>query len=140
MVTGVDVKIKSKENTLDLSKSAKLALPVVFNILDKWQCSQDNQMAILGLSNSFDLNKYRTMPNTVEFPADLLERMSYLLNIHKGLSTLFSNDDTIYNWVNKPNDHPFFAGQSAIDIMKKGRVSDLYDVASRIDSYRDGLS
>ena len=124
----------------DLTKSGQVALPVIFNILDKWKCSQINQMAILGLTSRSTLNKYRSNPESAKVSPDLLERMSYLLNIHKGLRILFSNDDSVYNWINKPNEHPYFAGASAMDVMKKGKVIDLYNVAARINAFRGGRS
>ncbi len=114
------------------------ALPVIFRILDKWQCSIAEQMTLLGIDSRTTLNKYRQHPQNIRLSRDLLERMSYLLNIHKCLRIMFTHEDSIYGWVRKPNNHPFFAGRSALNVMLQGRVADLYQVASRLHAWRGG--
>ncbi|UTM58835.1 MbcA/ParS/Xre antitoxin family protein [Photobacterium sp. CCB-ST2H9] len=123
-----------------IENAGNKVLPVVFNILDKWDCNQNQQMALLGLSSRSTLNKYRSNPESAKVSKDLLERMSYLLNIHKCLRILFTSEDSVYRWVQKPNSHPFFAGRSAMDVMSQGRVADLYEVASRLNAWRGGRS
>ncbi|MGE6136546.1 MbcA/ParS/Xre antitoxin family protein [Aeromonas salmonicida] len=125
-----------KESAIDPSK----ALPVVFRILDKWQCNTDEQLTLLGISSRSTLNKYKESNGGIRLSVDMQERMSYLLNIHKSLRVLFSADDSIYGWVRKPNSHPFFAGRSAMEIMKGGRVADLYEVATRLHTWRGGMA
>ncbi|WP_299018658.1 MbcA/ParS/Xre antitoxin family protein [uncultured Photobacterium sp.] len=122
------------------AEAGNVVLPVVFNILDKWSCTQAQQMAVLGLSSRSTLNKYRSHPESAKVSKDLLERMSYILNIHKCLRILFTSDESIYNWVQKSNSHPFFAGRSAMDVMMQGKVVDLYQVASRLNAWRGGQS
>jgi hypothetical protein len=127
-------------NKIALEDAGNKVLPVVFNILDKWNCSQANQMLLLGLTNRSTLTKYRAHPDKAKVSKDLLERMSYLLNIHKCLRILFSHDDSVYNWVNKPNKQAFFAGKTAMEVMTQGKVADLYNVATRLNAYRGGMS
>lgn len=126
-----------KQNVPDAGNTV---LPVVFNILDKWSCTQAQQMAVLGLTSRSTLNKYRSHPESAKVSKDLLERMSYILNIHKCLRILFTAEESVYQWVQKPNSHPFFAGRSAMDIMTQGKVVDLYQVASRLNAWRGGKS
>ncbi|MGZ0802396.1 antitoxin Xre-like helix-turn-helix domain-containing protein [Kluyvera ascorbata] len=116
------------------------ALPVVFRILEKWQCNTDEQLRLLGISSRSTLNKYKESKGGIRLSADIQERMSYILNIHKCLRLLFTADDSIYGWVRKPNSHPFFAGRSAMDVMNGGRVADLYEVATRLQSWRGGMA
>ena len=116
------------------------ALPVVFRILEKWQCNTDEQLRLLGISSRSTLNKYKESKGGIRLSLDIQERMSYILNIHKCLRLLFTADDSIYGWVRKPNSHPFFAGRSAMDVMNGGRVADLYEVASRLQSWRGGMA
>lgn len=120
----------------DLSK----ALPVVFKILDKWHCSTQEQLALLGIHSRSTLNKYKSMQGGIRLSPDTLERMSYILNIHKSLRILFTAEDSVYGWVRKPNQHPFFAGKSAIEVMTQGRVADLYEVSKRLSTWRGGLA
>ncbi|MEX3019711.1 antitoxin Xre-like helix-turn-helix domain-containing protein [Kluyvera sp. STS39-E] len=121
---------------IDTSK----ALPVVFRILEKWHCSTDEQLRLLGISSRSTLNKYKESNGGIRLSIDIQERMSYILNIHKCLRLLFSADDSIYGWVRKPNTHPFFAGRSAMEVMNGGRVADLYEVATRLQSWRGGMA
>ncbi|WP_036832268.1 MbcA/ParS/Xre antitoxin family protein [Photobacterium sanctipauli] len=130
----------SAQQSQQLVDAGNTVLPVVFNILDKWSCTQAQQMALLGMSSRSTLNKYRSHPETAKVSKDLLERMSYILNIHKCLRIMFSAEESVYNWVQKPNSHPFFAGRSAMDIMCQGKVVDLYQVASRLNAWRGGQS
>lgn len=116
------------------------ALPVVFRILEKWQCNTDEQLRLLGISSRSTLNKYKESKGGIRLSADIQERMSYILDIHKCLRLLFTADDSIYGWVRKPNSHPFFAGRSAMDVMNGGRVADLYEVATRLQSWRGGMA
>lgn len=116
------------------------ALPVVFRILEKWQCNTDEQLRLLGISSRSTLNKYKESKGGIRLSADIQERMSYILNIHKCLRLLFTADDSIYGWVRKPNSHPFFAGRSAMDVMNGGRVADLYEVATRLQSWRGDMA
>ena len=125
-----------KEGAIDPSK----ALPVVFRILDKWQCNTDEQLTLLGISSRSTLNKYKESNGGIRLSVDMQERMSYLLNIHKSLRVLFSVDESIYGWVRKPSSHPFFAGRSAMDVMQGGRVADLYEVANRLHAWRGGMA
>jgi hypothetical protein len=125
---------------VNLNDAAVTALPAAFNILEKWSCSQAEQMKLLGIISRSTLAKYKTKPETAKVSPDLMERMSYIFNIHKCLRILFDADDSTYGWVRKPNSHPFFAGRSAMDIMMQGRIQDLYNVTIRLNSWRGGKS
>ncbi|MGR7921913.1 MbcA/ParS/Xre antitoxin family protein [Zobellella denitrificans] len=116
------------------------ALPVVFRILDKWGCDSKEQLALLGIHSRSTLNKYKAAHGGLRLSPDTLERMSYILNIHKSLRILFSAEDSVYGWVRKPNQHPFFAGRSAMDVMMGGRVADLYEVSKRLSAWRGGTA
>ncbi|ART83604.1 DUF2384 domain-containing protein [Oceanisphaera profunda] len=120
----------------DLSK----ALPVVFKILEQWQCSTAEQLALLGIHSRSTLNKYKSMHGGIRLSPDTLERMSYILNIHKSLRILFTAEDSVYGWVRQPNTHPFFAGRSAMEVMNAGRVADLYEVSKRLSAWRGGMA
>lgn len=113
------------------------AFRVVLNIFDKWQCTTEEALTLLGLKRSTWF-KYKNSPEKTSFGHDITERISYLLNIHAALRVLFSNQESVYKWVRKPNKAPFFNGLSAMDIMMQGRVVDLWAVASRLNAERGG--
>ena len=115
----------------------KTAFKVVLNVLDKWNCTTEEALKLLGLKRSTWF-KYKHAPESASFSTDITERISYILNIHAALRILFSNQESIYNWVRKPNNAPFYNGRSAMDIMMQGRVVDLWAVASRLNAERGG--
>ncbi|GGE49302.1 hypothetical protein GCM10007276_28040 [Agaricicola taiwanensis] len=65
---------------------------------------------------------------------DLRARMAILMGIHKGLRHLFRDPARGYAWIRKPN--AFFAGQSALDVMMRGEMTDLIDVRGFLDAER----
>ncbi len=119
------------------NEQVQTAFRVVLNIFDKWHCTTDEALTLLGLKRSTWF-KYKSSPEKASFSPDLIERISYLLNIHAALRILFSNQESVYGWVRKPNKAPFYNGRSAMDIMMQGRVVDLWAVASRLNAERGG--
>ncbi|MCW5589383.1 MAG: DUF2384 domain-containing protein [Legionellales bacterium] len=116
---------------------AKKVFKVVVNILEKWHATLEEKLILLGLKKSTYF-KYQKDPQSIKVNQDFLERLSYILNIHSALRILFSHPDSVYGWVRKPNDAPFFNGHSAMEIMLQGRVVDLWAVASRLNAERGG--
>lgn len=119
------------------NKQVQTAFKVVLNIFDKWHCTTEEALTLLGLKRSTWF-KYKSAPEKITFNHDITERISYVLNIHAALRVLFSHPDSVYNWVRKPNKAPFYNGKSAMDIMMQGRVVDLWAVASRLNAERGG--
>jgi len=115
----------------------RVAFKVILTIFEKWHCSTEEALILLGLKRSTWF-KYKSHPETANFSPDLVERISYILNIHAALRILFSNQDSVYQWIRKPNKAPFYNGRSAMDIMLQGRVVDLWSVASRLNAERGG--
>jgi uncharacterized protein (DUF2384 family) len=65
---------------------------------------------------------------------DLRMRMAHLMGIHKGLRYLFREPARGYAWMRKPN--TAFGGQSALDMMLRGEMSDLAGMRAWIDAER----
>jgi Antitoxin Xre/MbcA/ParS C-terminal toxin-binding domain/Antitoxin Xre-like helix-turn-helix domain len=116
---------------------AQIAFNATVQILKKWRCSTEEQLRLLALKKS-TFYKYQSQEQSSTFNPDLIERLSYILNIHASLRILFSHPDSVYGWVSKPNNAPFFDGRSALEIMLQGRVIDLWSVASRLNAERGG--
>ena len=119
-------------------KQGQTALKAVLNILEKWECSKAEKKALLGIDADSTFFKYQKDPSTAKVSRDTMERLSYLLNIHSALRILFSAKESVYGWVRQPNNHPFYQGRSAMDVMTQGRVVDLYEVMTRLNSERGG--
>ncbi|MBK1634754.1 MbcA/ParS/Xre antitoxin family protein [Rhodovulum adriaticum] len=65
---------------------------------------------------------------------DLRARMAILMGIHKALRYLFTDPARGYAWIRKPNEA--FGGQSALDIMMRGEITDLIDLRAYLDAER----
>ncbi len=132
------MQIADNTSPLSLDDSARhAALRAVLNILALWQCSEKEKMALLGVGRS-TLHKYQAHPDSARVSQDLLERLSYLLNIHQALRTLFGNPENVYGFVRMANHNAFFNGASPMDIMTGGTVAALYEVHRQLDSLRGG--
>ncbi len=119
------------------TRTAEAAIATALNILNKWNCTEKEKMAILGVGRS-TLHKYQASPGSARLTADLLERISYLLNIHALLRTLFENPDNIYGFVRMPNRSAFFGGKAPMEIMSSGLMTALYEVYKHLDAIRSG--
>lgn len=117
--------------------TAGAAISTALNILNKWDCSEKEKMAILGIGRS-TLHKYQVSPESARLTPDLLERISYLLNIHALLRTVFENPDNIYGFVRMPNRSIFFGGKTPMEIMSSGLMTALYEVYKHLDALRSG--
>jgi uncharacterized protein (DUF2384 family) len=119
------------------NSTAQTAITSALNIMDKWSCSEKEKMALLGIGRS-TLHKYHSSPTSARLSPDLLERISYLLNIHAVLRMLFENPENVYGFVRMPNHNPFFNGKAPIEILSTGLMSALYEVHRHLDAIRDG--
>jgi uncharacterized protein (DUF2384 family) len=65
---------------------------------------------------------------------DQKTRLSILMGIHKALRILFTENARVYAWVKKPN--RAFGGESALNIMLRGLITDLFRVRHFLDAAR----
>jgi hypothetical protein len=121
---------------VDTPEAGRVALKFFFNLMAHWGCSVEEQRTLLGSVSNTTFYKYRRTPD-IRLPHDTLERISYLMGIHKALNIIFSNNlERAYEWVGKPNTAAPFNGQSALRYMLAGRVVDIADVRRYLDGVR----
>ncbi|MDO9589035.1 MAG: DUF2384 domain-containing protein [Brevundimonas sp.] len=128
-----------QELTLDAREGAGLSripvdLDAFFSIAEKWKLSTDDQIRLLGSPGRSTFFKWKKEGGAV--PVDTTERISHILGIWKSLKVLFTLDERAYDWIHRPND--YFDGQSALNVMLAGGVSDLYRVRWYLDAQRGG--
>lgn len=122
--------------SVDSPEAGRVALKFFFNLMAHWECTVEEQKTLLGSVGTTTFYKYRSLPD-IRLPHDTLERISYLMGIHKALSIIFSNNpQRAYEWVGKPNTAAPFNGQSALRYMLVGRVVDIADVRRYLDGVR----
>jgi hypothetical protein len=115
----------------------RAGLKAALNILNKWQCSETEKQALLGIKRS-TLHKYQDDPQSARVTHDLSERVSYLLNIHHALRLLFSNPENVYGFVRLENLSAPFNGLTPMQFMQSGRCAALYEVFRHVDGLRGG--
>lgn len=113
------------------------ALRSFFKIAKLWNLSGKDQMTLLGMTAQSTFFKWKRNPNVV-LPKDMLERISYILGIYKALQILLPDERTSDQWVKRPNQAPFFNGQSALNRMLSGQVADLFVVRQYLDAQLGG--
>jgi len=114
-----------------------VAIKTAMNTLDKWGATPEQQQQILQVSKAA-YYKYRS-GTAASLSHDQMTRISYLLNIHAALRTVFENPDNVYGFMKMENHNPYFNGQTPLALISSGDFGALYEVARRIDALRDGL-
>ena len=107
----------------------------VNRVFDHWGLNASQKMAILRLPKA-TFYKYTKTPDKINLDDDQMERLSYVLNIHASLRTVFTNRENIYGFIKMPNDNAFFNGRTPLSIIEKGSFSGLYEVSKQIDALR----
>lgn len=65
---------------------------------------------------------------------DQKTRLAIVMGIHKSLRIIFTDPARGYAWIGKPNDA--FSGESALDVMRHGDMTDLIRVRDYLDAAR----
>lgn len=119
----------------DTAALSTAGLKAAFNILEKWDCSLNEQLAILSLPKA-TYYKYRSQPEKAQLDRDHLDRISYLLNIHASLNTVFDNPENRYGFMRMKNHNPYFSGKTPMEVISTGSLAALYETFKRVDALR----
>jgi hypothetical protein len=109
-------------------------LQAFFAIADRWDLSTEEQIRLLGSPGRSTFFKWKKEGGSL--PPDTVERLSHILSILKALRILFTVDDRGDKWVRAPND--YFNGASALEVMLRGGMSNIYEVRQYLDAQRGG--
>ena len=135
MAVSADVDRREAADPLASRAHAAAGLKAVFALAEYWRLSADQARILLGQPSPRTF--YNGKAGRVGRPShDTMSRIGYLLGIHKALRTLFSNPDNVYGWINRDNDD--FNGQSPLQRMLGGDVTDLAYVRQYLDALRGG--
>lgn len=118
--------------TITQEEAAALARTTV-NLFRAWQLSDPEARLLLGDMAQRTWARWKE-GSIGRIDRDLRARMAILMGIHKGLRYLFREAARGYAWIRKPNQN--FGGQTALDIMLRGEITDLIDVRSYLDAER----
>lgn len=112
---------------------AVAAVRGAFGIFDAWCVGGEDARAILGAPPERTFYSWRKGEG-VRVPADTLRRIGYLAGIYKALQILYSDPRLADSWVQRPN--RAFGGQTPLQRMRAGDVTDLAAVRSYLDAAR----
>ncbi|QJD58380.1 DUF2384 domain-containing protein [Pseudomonas sp. gcc21] len=117
--------------------AAATGLRTAVTILDKWGATGEQGEAILRVSHStYARAKRKDGLQSINLDRDQLTRVSFVLNIHAALRTVFDNPDNLYGFMRMPNDNAFFLGRSPLEVMGGGDMVAVYETFKRIDVLR----
>ena len=115
-----------------------VGLQTAVSIFEKWGVTIDQACRILRISRStYTRAKQRDPQWSVSLDADQMQRISFVLNIHAALRTVFDNPDNVYGFTSKVNHNDFFNGRSPLEIMAQGDMISLYETFRRINALRN---
>ena len=117
----------------------RVGLEAFFNIAKAWGLNAEQEAILLGGPAPPTFSSWKTDPTSCEFNKETLERLSYILGIYKALRILLPEQAAADGWVKQANSAEIFGGQSALDRMLSGNVSDLSVVRRYLDAMHEGV-
>jgi hypothetical protein len=121
---------------LENSDARRKLARMVTRLFELWNLPTADQLELLGLSRTSraQLSKYRkggALPSS----RDMLDRIGWLLSIHKNLRLLYPRNENIrYTWVKRRNQ--ILDDQRPLDIMKYQGLIGIARVARYLDYIR----
>lgn len=115
------------------SVKGRVGLRAFFRIAENWELSDAEMLLLLGQSDPKLIAAW-AREDGPSVSKDTLERISYILGIFNAINILLPRPELATAWMRKPNKAPVFGGQSALDRMTAGNVSDLYVVRKYLDA------
>jgi hypothetical protein len=112
----------------------KTGLKLFFGIAEEWRLTNEQCCALLGIKSESTMRSWhkRVQANDdIRLSTDTIERLSLIAGIYKGIQKIFDDPDQWRDWIQKPNKE--FDGQSALDRMLAGNISDLKGVRRYLD-------
>ncbi len=105
----------------------------VMQLFQRWGLTDEQACILLGeiAKRTFQRWKKGEMGRV---GVDLATRLSNLMGIHKALRLLFSEPQRGYDWIKRSNEA--YGGQSALDVMLAGQLTDLMRVRHYLDASR----
>jgi uncharacterized protein (DUF2384 family) len=116
------------------AEGAAMARAVV-SLFGKWDIADAQAATLLGGLSPRTWARWKK-GDIGRLPRDLKARLSNLMGIHKALRIIFTEPARAYGWVKRPNDN--FGGQTALDVMLRGDLTDLMRVRRYLDNIRGG--
>jgi hypothetical protein len=126
-----------KERPKVSSETLAAGLRAFFAVMKQWDIGNDQAMVLLGEPPKSTYFKWKRGDNPrVAQQIDLATRISHVLGIFKALEILYPQPELADRWIAQPN--LAFGGESAMQRMMGGQITDLAYVRDYLDSVRAG--
>jgi hypothetical protein len=112
---------------------ARNALRGFFRIMEVWGADNGQARAILGQPAERTFYKWRA-GEVGTVPLDVVRRIGYVSGIWKALQILYADHAQADGWVRRPN--RYFGGQTPLERMSAGDITDLAAVRQYLDAAR----
>lgn len=109
------------------------ALEGFFRIMQLWGAGNEQARAILGAPARRTFYAWKS-GRVGAVPMDVVRRVGYVSGIYKALQILYSDAAQADGWVGRPN--RFLGGQTPLERMSAGDVTDLAAVRAYLDAAR----
>ena len=121
---------------MESGEARKALARMVTRLFELWKITTAEQLELLGLSRTSraQLSKYRS-GGAVPSSRDMLDRIGWLLSIHKSLRLLYPHNENIrYTWIKRRN--RILDDQRPLDIMTSQGLIGIARVARYLDFQR----
>jgi hypothetical protein len=132
LVTRVDSQARPFSSEPIGDDEAAAMFRAVLNLFRLWEVSDVQAATMLDL-NGRTFARWKA-GELGRIGRDGKARLSNLMGIHKALKLLFRDPARGYQWIKAPNDA--FGGDSALDVMLGGELTDLMRVRRYLDAER----
>lgn len=109
------------------------AMAGFIRIMELWNASNAQMRRILGSPPERTFYEWKA-GRVKRLPEDTMRRIGYVAGVFKALQILYSDSRQADAWINKPN--RAFAGQSPMERMTAGDVTDLATVRNYLEAAR----
>jgi len=107
-----------------------------FGITADWKLSNEQQRILLGSPAGSTFFKWKKQ-KIGRLSFDTLDRVSYVMGIHKALRLILGDVKAVERWIHAPNEAPVFGGRSALQFMtESGHLDQLATVRRYLDAQR----
>jgi hypothetical protein len=112
------------------------ALKAFFNIMARWRVRDEEARALLGGVTNGPFYEMKRNPDRL-LDTDRLTRISLLIGMFKALRILHATP-LADEWMQLPNQHPVFGGQTPLAYMMRGGLPAMQTVRRLLDARRAG--
>jgi hypothetical protein len=116
-------------------EEAGAMLRATVTLFGLWELTDKQAATLLG-AKVRSYARWKTSGKTGSWSRDLKARLSNLMGVHKALRIIFRDRQRGYAWIRAANSA--FGGESALDVMLGGELTDLMRVRRYLDNERGG--